>query len=178
MPNGIQVTLAGNVATTPVLRTTPSGVVADFRLASSRRRHTPDKGWVAGPTSFLTVTCWRTLAEHTAASLQKGDPVVVSGSLSVRDRDVDGRTVRDVELTADAVGHDLTFGTSVFARSSRSSAAERDGGEESGVPAMPAAAESPGFPSVPARLPHEVTGGLPQAVAAQHGVDPAPGRAA
>ena len=40
--------------------------------------------WVDGNTSFVTVICWRKLAENLATCLRKGDPVLVRGRLDVR----------------------------------------------------------------------------------------------
>ena len=37
--------------------------------------------WVDGATTWMTVTCFRALAEHALASVKKGDPVVVVGKL-------------------------------------------------------------------------------------------------
>ena len=37
-------------------------------------------GWTA-PTSWFSVTCWRTLADHVRDSVRKGDPVLVHGRL-------------------------------------------------------------------------------------------------
>ncbi|MFB7614859.1 single-stranded DNA-binding protein [Kitasatospora sp. NPDC056181] len=114
--NGTQVTVIGNVATEVSYARTPAGVpVANFRLASTERRYDRQKeGWVDGETQWVTVTAWRALAGHLIDSLTKGDPVVVSGRLRVREW-TDGEARRSrVEIEARSIGHDLSRGTTAF----------------------------------------------------------------
>ncbi|MEV0193814.1 single-stranded DNA-binding protein [Kitasatospora purpeofusca] len=114
--NGTQVTVIGNVATEVTYALTPGGVpVANFRLASTERRFDRAREvWVDGETQWLTVTAWRSLAGHLIDSLAKGDPVVVSGRLRVREW-AEGESKRSrVEIDARSVGHDLSRGTARF----------------------------------------------------------------
>ncbi|MFI6849385.1 single-stranded DNA-binding protein [Kitasatospora sp. NBC_00085] len=109
-------TVIGNVATEVTYTQTAAGVpVANFRLASTERRYDRQKeGWVDGETQWVTVTAWRALAGHLIGSLSKGDPVVVSGRLRVREW-TDGEARRSrVEIDARSVGHDLSRGTAAF----------------------------------------------------------------
>jgi single-stranded DNA-binding protein len=53
------------------------------------------------------VNCWRRLAEGAMASLVKGDPVVVSGRLSVREYETEAGRRYMTEIAATAVGPDL-----------------------------------------------------------------------
>ncbi|MCW2668037.1 MAG: ssb [Frankiales bacterium] len=113
------ITLVGHLAAPPRLRTTAAGVcVADFRVAATPRRH--DKGtgeWGDGETLWFTVTAWRALAEHCAASLGKGDKVVVTGRLTVRSwRGDDGVERSGLEVDAASVGLDLSRGRAAFVR--------------------------------------------------------------
>ena len=95
-----------------------SVAVASFRLASTPRiRRGGD--WVDGQTTWITVTCFRTLAEHVAASVQKGDPVVVVGKLRTSVFDRDGSMIERLALEASSVGHDLLRGTASFRRAER-----------------------------------------------------------
>ena len=113
------VTLVGNVVTDVTLRQTSGGVVAGFRLAATNGyldRRTSQ--WVER-TTYLHVSAWRTLGEHVAGSIQKGQPVVVVGRMRQREYDKDGHTVQVVEVDAELVGHDLTRGTATFVRSRR-----------------------------------------------------------
>ncbi|MET8701555.1 single-stranded DNA-binding protein [Kitasatospora sp. NPDC004723] len=114
--NETQVTVIGNVATEVTYAQTPGGVpVANFRLASTERRYDRARdGWVDGETQWVTVTAWRALAGHLIDSLAKGDPVVVSGRLRVREWS-EGEVKRSrVEIDARSVGHDLSRGTARF----------------------------------------------------------------
>ncbi len=127
--NDVIVTVTGNVCHDVRHVVTEQGThIASFRLASTPRRFDRHEGrWVDGETNYLTVTCWRHLAENVASSLGKGDPVIVVGRLQVRNWERDGMRGRSVEIDATAVGHDLTRGTSAFRRVNRFLARDRDG---------------------------------------------------
>lgn len=113
------VTIVGNLVDTPTLRRTDSGVpVANFRVASTSRRFDQASGsWVDHGSLFLGVTCWRALAGNVASSMNKGDPVVLTGRLHTRQYQVDGQTRSRYEVDALAVGPDLARGSAVFRRS-------------------------------------------------------------
>jgi single-strand DNA-binding protein len=73
--------------------------------------------WADGHTSYVTVICWRKLADNVATCLRKGDPVMVKGRLSVRPyEDKDGVPRTAVEVDASSVGHDLSRGVAQFQR--------------------------------------------------------------
>ena len=72
--------------------------------------------WVDGETNWYTITSFRTLAINTATSISKGDRIVVSGTLRIRDWDNGERVGTSVELEASNIGHDLVWGTSTFTR--------------------------------------------------------------
>ncbi|MGW2252959.1 single-stranded DNA-binding protein [Kitasatospora sp. NPDC001660] len=139
--NETQVTVIGNVVTDVSYGETGSGVpMANFRLASTERRYDRERQcWVDGETQWLTVTAWRALAVNLIGSLAKGDPVVVSGRLRVREwGEGEGRRSR-VEIDARSVGHDLNRGTSAFrwaagTRGHPPTAAGAVGGEPGGSP--------------------------------------------
>jgi single-strand DNA-binding protein len=111
MFNGATVTLAGYVAKEPTLTlindTTPK---VTMRVAwSSRYQDRVTGEWKDGNTSFANVNCWRKLAGNVAASMRKGNPVVVTGKLRVREfEDREGRRRIAVDIEADSVGHDLS----------------------------------------------------------------------
>lgn len=119
------ITLTGLVATTPRHLVTSEGLpITSFRLASTQRRY--DRGsqkWIDGDTNWYTVTAFRQLAVNVVGSVNKGQRVVVSGKLRVRDWESGDRAGTTVEVDADAIGHDLAWGTSVFTRSVASTVA-------------------------------------------------------
>lgn len=119
MSDNISVT--GNIATEPDYKRTPSGLaITNFRLVTSERRFDRATGaWVDGARNFYSIATFRSLAEHAFTSLKKGDRVVVSGRLRVRDWDAGAKHGTSVEIDADSVGHDLLWGTTTFHKSPR-----------------------------------------------------------
>lgn len=112
------ISVSGLVATTPRHVVTPDGLpITSFRLASAQRRF--DRGqqrWIDAETNWFTVTAFRQLAINSSQSVSKGDRVVISGRLRVRDWDNGERSGTSVEIEADGLGHDLSWGTSEFVR--------------------------------------------------------------
>jgi single-strand DNA-binding protein len=116
------VDLAGFVASEPSFKRLENGTsTAKLRVAYTERRFSRETGeWADGPTSFVTVLCWRTLADNVAISLRKGEPVVVRGRLRVREYSgKDGSARIAVEVDASSVGHDLSRGVAHFSRTRR-----------------------------------------------------------
>ena len=114
------VTLTGYVTAEPKMwqtaRTQTS--VASVRVGSTPRRLNRGTGeWQDGETSYYTVKCWRRLAENVHGSLRKGDMIIVRGKISTRTWvDDQQRTRTEMQVEADSVGHDLSFGWSRFNR--------------------------------------------------------------
>ncbi len=126
------------VTVTGVVATDPRAVILDetlritnFRLASTSRRRDRSGQWVDGQTTWFTVTCWRGLAANVAESIGKKDRVVVHGRLRSQDWTAqDGTQRTSLEIEADAVGHDLSFGTSTYTRVRRAEPVEQAGRAE------------------------------------------------
>lgn len=115
------VTVVGNVTRDPELRFTTNGkAVAGFGLAVTPRRLI-DGEWTDGETSFFNVTAWGSLGEHVAESCRKGTRVIVVGSLVQRSwEDKDTQAKRStVEISADAIGPDLTWSTAEVVKAER-----------------------------------------------------------
>ena len=117
MPDAI--TLTGLVATAPRHLVTSEGLpITSFRLASTQRRFDrSQEKWIDGETNWYTITSFRQLALNSNASLDKGQRVLVSGRLKIRDWENGERTGTTIEIEADAIGHDLSWGTASFTRS-------------------------------------------------------------
>lgn len=112
------ITIVGNIAGDPRHTHTPSGIpITTFRVASAPRRfdRTTEK-WVDGETSWFSVSTFRALALNAAASLHRGERVIVSGRLRIRNWDTGERSGTTAEIDAEAIGHDLLWGTSRFER--------------------------------------------------------------
>ncbi len=118
------ITLTGLVATAPRHIVTSEGLpITSFRLASTQRRFDrPNQKWIDGDTNWYTVTAFRQLAINSAGSVGKGDRIVVTGRLRIREWENGERTGTNIDVEADSIGHDLSWGTSVFSRSISSSA--------------------------------------------------------
>ncbi|MGH3319608.1 MAG: single-stranded DNA-binding protein [Streptosporangiaceae bacterium] len=134
--NDALITVVGNVASEPRHAVTRSGVhVTNLRVASTARRFDRAQGqWCDASTLYITVSCWRQLAQNVAASVHKGDPLVVAGRLRTRsytDRDAQRRVYTEIE--ASAVGHDLTRGVGQFVKG-RPVAGKPEGAEAMPVP--------------------------------------------
>lgn len=116
------ITLTGNIATIPEHKKILDGIpVTSFRVATSHRRLDRATGqWLDGETSYYTVQLFRQLAENAVLSLSRGDRVIVTGRVKVREWDNGTRRGTTVEVEADAIGHDLKFGTSRFTRATGS----------------------------------------------------------
>lgn len=119
-------TITGLVATAPRnLVTTEGYALTSFRLASNRRRFDrQQKVWVDAGTNWYTVSAYRQLATNVANSVQKGDRVIVTGRLRIRDWEDGPRKGTNIELDADSLGHDLFWGTSTFTRVIKATAVE------------------------------------------------------
>ncbi|WP_228718147.1 single-stranded DNA-binding protein [Kitasatospora acidiphila] len=131
--NETMVTMIGNVASMVQYGQTAGGIpMANFRLASTERRYDRARAeWVDGDTLWVTVLAWRGLASNVVSSLEKGDPVLVSGRLRVREWEDEGKRRSVVEIDARAIGHDLGRGTSAF-RSSVRGRSEQAGVQSAG----------------------------------------------
>jgi single-strand DNA-binding protein len=122
MINDSHIDLAGFVASEPAFKRIASGTsTAKLRVAYTERRFNRETGeWADGPTSFVTVLCWRTLADNVAVCLRKGEPVLVRGRLRVREYEGKEGSLRiAVEVEASSVGHDLSRGVAHFSRTRR-----------------------------------------------------------
>lgn len=125
--NGTPITIVGNLTDDPELRFTPSGAaVAKFSVAVNRRQFDRQANeWKEAGTDFHRVSVWRDLAEHTAETLTKGMRVIVVGDLRQRTwTDEKTNEKRSAwEVTADAVGPDLTFATAAVTKTTRTNGA-------------------------------------------------------
>ena len=112
------ITVAGLVATTPRHLITQDGLpITSFRLAASSRRYDRQQSkWVDGETNWYTVTAFRQLAINSSTSINKGERILVTGKLHVRDWDNGERAGTSVEIEADHLGHDLMWGSAAFTR--------------------------------------------------------------
>lgn len=140
MLTGATVTLAGYVANNPIYTTINNATPkVTMRVAWTTRY--PDRvtgEWRDGNTSFATVNCWRKLASNVATSLRKGEAIVVTGRLQVREyEDREGRRRLAVDIEADTVGHDMSRGVTHFLRTRPTATDGQPDGVAAGAAARP-----------------------------------------
>lgn len=128
------VTLVGNLTRDPELRYTTGGRgVASFGLAVNRRYQV--NGEWQEQVSFFNIVAWGDLGENAAASLNKGNRVVVTGRLEQRSYETkDGEKRSVTEVIADELGPSLRWAQVQIERISRDSAEGGGGGGASRVP--------------------------------------------
>jgi single-strand DNA-binding protein len=107
-----QLPLVGRLVQDPRQQVTASGAkVTRFRIACSRGRFDRStNAWVEGEPLYMSVVCWRQLADNVMQTLGKGDAVVVVGRLTYHEWDDPNGTGRQsrYELQATAIGPDLS----------------------------------------------------------------------
>ena len=122
--NGTDITVIGNVASSPSSVRTQNGRVTNFRLAATERRYdNASQGFINGHTFWIDVECWSELAGNVAHSVSKGDPVVVVGQIYTHEWESDDGQRSKPRIKARAVAPNLAWGTAEFRKTSRSSAA-------------------------------------------------------
>ena len=116
--NDLTITVTGWVATDPRHVVGPTGTrLTSFRLASTSRYFDRDKGvWADGNTEWFTVRTFRAAAITVMNSVEKGQPVVVTGRMRTHQWDSDSGPRFDLIIDANSVGHDLTKGIASFTR--------------------------------------------------------------
>ncbi|WP_433335239.1 single-stranded DNA-binding protein [Spirillospora sp. CA-294931] len=115
--NEAQITVSGWVAADPDYIVTANGTpFLSLRLGCTPRRYDRQTGmWQDIQTMFMTVNCWRGLADNLNASdIKRGHPLVVTGRLRIRQYERDGQWLFSAEIEAATVGHDLNRGTADF----------------------------------------------------------------
>lgn len=110
--NATTITITGYTAAAPELRVTPNGkATVTMRVAVTDRYRSPGGDWVDGATSWHSVVAWGPLAEHIAASVGKGERVIVTGRLAQREYQSEAGEKRSVwEVTAEDAGLSLRVG--------------------------------------------------------------------
>jgi single-strand DNA-binding protein len=139
------ITLTGIVGSDPRALTTAEGLaITSFRLASTQRRF--DKGqekWVDGETNWYSITTFRQLATNAAVSVKKGERVLVTGRLRIREWENAGKKGTNIDIEAESLGHDLLWGTAAFSRGAGA------------TPADPALMQNDSLADAPSEFPTE-----------------------
>jgi single-strand DNA-binding protein len=95
------ITIIGRLAADPEFKSFGSGTVAKFRVITSDRRKNEDGKWEDINTSGWNIAAWNNLAESTKDLLQKGQEVVVIGSIKEDTwTDKEGNARKSIEVNA------------------------------------------------------------------------------
>lgn len=113
------ITIIGNVGQDPELKYLPSGQSSlTFSVATSRK---VKEEW---QTTWHKVIAWGEMAENCAASIAKGNRVVVIGRIEVREWQTKaGEKRTTVEVTADEIAGSFKKATAVITKSASEMAA-------------------------------------------------------
>lgn len=124
MAGEITLTVNGRLTADPELRFTQAGTaVSNFTIASNPRTFDRSTGeWRDADAVFLRCTCWKQLAENTAASLSRGSHVIAHGRLRQRTFEKDGVNHTVTELEVDEIGAALRFATVTITKNGRTGA--------------------------------------------------------
>ena len=96
-----KITIIGNLTKAPELRSTQDGTpVCGFTVAVNRpkTKNNPEPG-----ADFFNVNAWRGLGENCAKFLDKGRKVAVTGRISLRTWEKDGKHGASLEVLAEDV---------------------------------------------------------------------------
>ncbi len=126
--NETGITVHGNVVSEPIERQARNGsTYTTFRIATTPYRRTPDGRFVDGDTSFYDVIAFNALAANVASALRKGQPVIVTGHISIKNYlSHDGTPRTSPQIDAAHIGHDMSWGRATFERVSRAAALGQD----------------------------------------------------
>jgi len=138
------ISITGNLTREPELRFTTGGTATCSFGVAVNRRYMQNSEWVDAPTQFFNCTVWGAYGENVAASLNKGDRVVVKGRLEFRKyENKDKIEVTTHDIQCDEVAVSLKFATATVERTPRT------GGQTSGPAAARPSAPNPGRPADP-----------------------------
>jgi single-strand DNA-binding protein len=149
--NDTIVTVVGNVVDSPRRANAATGPVTNFRMASTARRYdSRTEQFVDSGTFWVDVECWNDLAGNVAASICKGDPVIVHGTLTTHEWESEQGTRQKPRIKAAAVGPNLKKGRSMFTRDRTARTADPSAAEaaEAIAASTPLDGAEQDFPSV------------------------------
>lgn len=149
--------IVGNLTADPELRYTQAGVaVANMTIAATPRTFDSEtKEWKDGESLFMQATAWKELAEHVAASLNKGSRVIASGRMKQRSYETkEGQKRTVIELELDEIGPSLRYATATVTRIQKGAGGQQAGpgaptqnkAQDTWAPSAPAAGSDPWAP--------------------------------
>lgn len=108
--NEVPISPVGNLTSDPELNFGPSGTpYARFTVAQTPRKKGANGEFEDDDTMFFRCTAFGSTAENVAASLHKGDRVLVVGRMKVSNYEKDGQQRQSMEVLVDHVGPELKW---------------------------------------------------------------------
>lgn len=115
----IHTTLMGNVTADPTEIKQQDGTPGvKVRIAvTGSYYNTATQDFSDRKTEFITIFARRALGQNVLRSVRRGQPLLVAGRLSTSEWKGDDGVLRySLNLQAESIGHDLTYGTSIFTK--------------------------------------------------------------
>jgi len=102
--------LLGNLTRDPEIKYTNEGIAITEMGLAVNKRWTDKSGKESETVDFFNITTWNNLAENCAATLKKGNRILVSGHLNLRSwENKEGKKYNITSITADVVAASLEF---------------------------------------------------------------------
>jgi single-strand DNA-binding protein len=113
MTNDLVLTITGNLTADPELNRSRGGTPVATLIVATTPRHYDRAAdiWADEETIYLRCTAWRHTAQNIAASLRKGDRVLVHGKLRQHTYTTDAGSRPTFELDIDDIGPSLRHRT-------------------------------------------------------------------
>ena len=142
--HALTVTAVGTVGNDPrYIHTQEGSDILSFRLAVNERRwDQKQNAFVTSATSWVQVKAFKQLAVNGKDSIRKGERVTVTGRGEVRDwQNEKGQSGTSIEVIADALGHDLLWGSTAYTKRSGGEGGQRPAEEQTNAPSAVAAGD-------------------------------------
>ena len=114
-----EVKLVGNITKDPEIRFTKSGqAVLSFSIAVNRRWQNRQTQEWEEKVSFVDCVAWQQIAENLAASVQKGDRLIISGRVDQQtwdDKETNAKRSK-LEVVVEEVGASLKYAEAVITK--------------------------------------------------------------
>lgn len=116
--NESYVTVCGNITHAPEVKhgKDTGRPFTVLRVAQNMKRRDPDGAVVDTGVNFYDVIAFGALGANVAESVAVGNPVVVHGRLRVKEWTTGDKKGIEVQIDANSIGPDLTYGTSQFTK--------------------------------------------------------------
>jgi single-strand DNA-binding protein len=102
--------LLGNLTRDPEIKYTNEGIAITEMGLAVNKKWTDKNGKESETVDFFNITTWNNLAENCAATLKKGNRILVSGHLNLRSwENKEGKKYNINSITADVVAASLEF---------------------------------------------------------------------